>query len=210
MEAREIFPPSNYKSEGGKMRMQIGDAEGKELLKAAREAIEYYFEYKETPSVLKGVDLDKYQEPRGVFVTLKRNGQLRGCIGFPLPVFPLGIAVAKSAVAAAFEDYRFPSLSREEMDELEIELSILSVPVKLNVSSPEEYLKKIKVGCDGLIIRHLGQTGLLLPQVPLEQGWGVEEYLEGLCGKAGLHEECWKEEGAEIKAFSARIFREGK
>lgn len=193
------------------MRMEIGEEEeGRELLKAAREAIEHYFEYGEAPSALKGVDLDKYSEPRGVFVTLKRNGQLRGCIGFPLPVFPLGVALVKSAVAAAFEDYRFPSLVREELDEVDIELSILSVPEKIRVSSPGEYLEKIKVGRDGLIIRYMGQTGLLLPQVPVEQGWGVQEYLEGLCGKAGLQKDAWKEAGVEIEAFTARIFGEGK
>ncbi|MBN2122345.1 AmmeMemoRadiSam system protein A [Candidatus Micrarchaeota archaeon] len=192
------------------MRMEIGEEEGRELLGAAREAIEYHFEFGEAPSSLKGVDLDKYSEPRGVFVTLKRNGQLRGCIGFPLPVFPLGIAVAKSACAAAFEDYRFPSLTRGELDEVEIELSILSVPGKVEVASPEEYLQKIKVGRDGLIIRCMGQTGLLLPQVPVELGWGVREYLEGLCNKAGLQKDAWKEAGAEIEAFTARIFSEGK
>jgi AmmeMemoRadiSam system protein A len=190
--------------------MEIGEEEGGELLRAAREAIEHYFEYGEVPSVLKGVDIDRYSEPRGVFVTLKRNGQLRGCIGFPLPMFPLGIAVAKSACAAAFEDYRFPSLVREELDEVEIELSVLGLPESIEVSSPEEYLQKIKVGRDGLIIRCMGQTGLLLPQVPVELGWGVQEYLEGLCTKAGLQKDAWKEAGAEIEAFTAKIFREGK
>ncbi len=190
--------------------MEIGEEEGRELIRAAREAIECHFEYGQAPSALKGVDLDRYSEPRGVFVTLKRNGQLRGCIGFPLPMFPLGIAVVKSACAAAFEDYRFPALLREELDEVEIELSILGVPEKIGVSSPEEYLKKIEVGRDGLIIRYMGQTGLLLPQVPVELGWGVREYLEGLCGKAGLQKDAWKEAGVEIEAFTARIFREGK
>lgn len=190
--------------------MVIGEEEGEELLKAAREAIGYYFEYGEAPSVLKGVDLDKYSEARGVFVTLKRNGQLRGCIGFPLPTFPLGIAVVKSAISAAFEDFRFPPLRREEMDELEIEISVLSVPEKIDVSKPGEYLEKIKVGRDGLIIEYMGHTGLLLPQVPGEQGWGVEEYLEGICMKAGLPAGSWKEEGVVLKAFTAKIFGEGK
>jgi uncharacterized protein (TIGR00296 family) len=190
--------------------MDIKEEEGRELLRAAREAIEYYFEYGEAPSVLKGVDLDRYGEPMGVFVTLKRGGQLRGCIGFPLPMFPLGVAVVKSAIAAAFDDFRFPPITREELGGLEIELSVLSVPEKVEVSDPREYLEKIEVGRDGLVIEYLGHTGLLLPQVPGEQGWGVEEYLEGLCMKAGLPAGSWMEDGVVIKAFTARIFSEGK
>jgi hypothetical protein len=190
--------------------MEIGEEEGRELLKAAREAIGHYFEYGEAPSVLKSVDLDKYDEPRGVFVTLKRNGQLRGCIGFPLPTAPLGTAVVKSAISAAFEDFRFPPLQREELEELEIEVSVLTVPKKVEVAKPEQYLEKILVGRDGLIIEYMGHVGLLLPQVPEEQGWGVKEYLEGLCMKAGLPKNSWKEQGAVIKAFRAQIYGEGK
>lgn len=188
--------------------MALTKEEGEELIRAAHEAIAHYFEYGEVPSVLKSADLDKYGEARGVFVTLRKNGKLRGCIGFPLPVFPLGVAVVKSAVAAAFEDYRFPRLGREELGELEIEISVLSVPEVVKAKSPQEYLEKIKVGRDGLIIEYMGRSGLLLPQVPLEQGWGVGEYLGGLCMKAGLPPQAWKEEGAVIKSFSAQIFGE--
>lgn len=177
-------------------------------MKAAREAIQHYIEFKEEPSVLKGVDLDKYPEPRGVFVTLKMGGQLRGCIGFPLPMFPLGLAVVKAAIAAAFDDPRFPPLTEEEFKEVDVELSVLTVPKRIEVSDPSEYLEKIKVGRDGLIIKHGGYSGLLLPQVPEEQGWDAEAYLEGLCMKADLGPGSWREEGVEIEAFQAQIFGE--
>ncbi|MBD3390065.1 AmmeMemoRadiSam system protein A [Candidatus Micrarchaeota archaeon] len=190
--------------------MKLKKEEGQDLIKAAREAINYYFEHREIPSLLKGVDLDKYQEPRGVFVTLKLSGQLRGCIGVPLPMFPLGKAVVKSAIGAAFEDYRFPPLSKEEFEEAEIEVSVLSVPEKIEVSSESEYPERIKIGRDGLIVKYGGQTGLLLPQVPVEEGWGTREYLEQLCLKAGLPKDAWKRPGAVIEAFQAQIFEERK
>ena len=188
--------------------MGMSAEDGQELIRAAREAIEHYFEFSEEPSVLKKVDLDKYSEPQGVFVTLRRKGELRGCIGFPVPMFPLGVAVVKSAIAAAFEDFRFPPLTKPELEEIDIELSVLSVPEKIVVSNPSEYLEKVEVGRDGLILKYGASTGLLLPQVPVEQKWGVEEYLDGLCMKAGLPAGAWKEEGVSIEAFQAQIFEE--
>jgi len=188
--------------------MLLKKEEGKELLRAAREAISHYFEFNEEPSILKNVDLDKYQEARGVFVTLKKGKELRGCIGFPLPMFPLGKAVVKAAIAAAFEDPRFPALGKEELRGVEIELSVLTVPEKIEVKDSSEYLEKIKIGRDGLIIKYGGNSGLLLPQVPGEQGWGVEEYLDGICMKAGLAPGTWKEEGISLEAFRAQIFNE--
>ena len=188
--------------------MLLKKEEGKELLRAAREAISHYFEFNEEPSMLKNVDLDKYQEARGVFVTLKKGKELRGCIGFPLPMFPLGKAVVKAAIAAAFEDPRFPALGKEELRGVEIELSVLTVPEKIEVKDSSEYLEKIKIGRDGLIIKYGGNSGLLLPQVPGEQGWGVEEYLDGICMKAGLAPGTWKEEGVNLEAFRAQIFNE--
>jgi len=165
--------------------MALTKEDGALLIKAAREAIEHFSEFGEIPSVLKEVDLDAYQEPRGVFVTLKKKGQLRGCIGFPLPMFPLGQAVVKAAVAAAFDDYRFEPLKKEELKDLDIEISVLSVPETIEVSDPSEYLEKIKIGRDGLIIEYLGHTGLLLPQVPGEQGWDIKEYTGRNLHKSG-------------------------
>jgi uncharacterized protein (TIGR00296 family) len=184
------------------------EEEGQELIRAAREAIEYYFQYNDEPQVLKGVDLDRYSEPRGVFVTLKKHGELRGCIGYPLPIFPLGKAVVKSALAAAFEDSRFGPLSVKELKDLEIEISVLTVPEKISVKKPEEYLKKIKIGRDGLLIEYGMYSGLFLPQVPTEQKWGMQEYLDNLCMKAGMPPGTWKQPGVVLKSFQAEIFEE--
>ena len=188
--------------------MLLKKEEGEELLRAAREAISHYFEFREEPSILKGVDLDKYQEARGVFVTLRKGKELRGCIGFPLPLYPLGKAVVKAAIAAAFDDPRFPPLSKDELGEVEIELSVLTVPEQIEVKDASEYLEKIKIGRDGLIIKYGGNSGLLLPQVPGEQGWGIEEYLNGICMKAGLAPGTWREGGVTLEAFQAQIFEE--
>lgn len=190
--------------------MKLKKEDGMELIRAAREAIEHYFKFREEPSVLRGVDLDKYPEPRGVFATLKNGAELRGCIGFPLPMFPLGKAVVKSAISAAFEDYRFEPITEEELPEITIELSILTVPERITVSRGEEFLERVKIGRDGLIIKFGGQTGLLLPQVPVEQGWEPREYLDNLCVKAGLAPGTWKKGGVVIESFQAQIFEESK
>ena len=185
--------------------MGFSGEERKKLLLIARKAIEHYAEHGEEPGALKEVDIDEFDEPRGVFVTLKEDGELRGCIGFPLPIMPLGKAVVKAAIAAAYEDPRFSSVRKEEIKKLEMEVSVLTVPEPVKVSKPEEYLKKIKIGRDGLIIDYMGYSGLLLPQVPVEENWNAEEYLGYLCVKAGLPQKTWRERAVAIRAFQAEI-----
>ncbi|MEW5996659.1 MAG: TIGR00296 family protein [Candidatus Micrarchaeota archaeon] len=180
----------------------------KKLLLIARKAIEYYAERGEEPGALREADIDEFDMPRGVFVTLQKGRELRGCMGFPLPIMPLGKAVVKSAICAAFEDYRFPQVRREELGGISITISVLTVPELVDAGKPEEYAKKIKIGRDGLTIHCMGCSGLLLPQVPVEEGWGIEEYLSHLCMKAGLHPKTWREKGAVIKSFQAEIIRE--
>ncbi len=138
-------------------------------------------------------------EPRGAFVTLKRDGRLRGCIGYVEPSYPLGEAVARAAVAAAFEDPRFLPLSREELPGLEIEVSALTPP------EPVSDLSRIEVGRHGLIAERGFKRGLLLPQVPLEYGWGLKEFLENTCLKAGLERDCWMGD-TRFYAFEAEVF----
>lgn len=139
-------------------------------------------------------------EKRGVFVTLK-DPDLRGCIGFPSPVMPLGDAIMEAAIAAA-NDPRFPPLREDELEKLKIEVSVLTVPETLKDPSPN----KIKVGRDGLIIEHHGRSGLLLPQVATEHHMTSFEFLEAVCQKAGLPPGSWKD--ATIKTFRAKIFSE--
>ena len=151
-----------------------------------------------------------FDEPRGVFVTLKRfpGGALRGCIGYPLPVLPLRSALVGAAVSAALEDYRFRPVAASELPRLSIEVSVLTPPVPLTFSTPEEALRAVKVGRDGLIVDGFGSSGLLLPQVAPEEGWSAEELLNGTCEKAGLPPRSWQDPRVRVRRFEAEIFRE--
>jgi AmmeMemoRadiSam system protein A len=144
-----------------------------------------------------------FLEKRGVFVTLHREGELRGCIGYPLPMKPLWDAVAEMAIAAAVEDPRFPAVTPDELGKIDIEISVLTVPQK--VSGPGA----VRVGRDGIIISKGLQRGLLLPQVPAEQGWDLEQYISYGCRKAGLAADEWKR-GVQIETFQAVVFGEKK
>ena len=139
-------------------------------------------------------------EPRGVFTSLYLRGRLRGCVGYVLPVIPLYRAVGETARAASFEDTRFTPVTRDQASELKIELSILSPPEPIAAEA-------LEVGLHGLLISMHGQRGLLLPQVPLEQGWDRITFLEQTCRKAGLPRDAWRK-GAAIEAFTAEVFGE--
>ncbi|UCF06791.1 MAG: AmmeMemoRadiSam system protein B [bacterium] len=142
------------------------------------------------------------QEKRGGFVTLKKNGQLRGCIGYIEAVKPLVTTIEEMARAAAFRDWRFKPVTADEIDALEIEISILS-PIQ-----PIDDPSVIEVGRHGIIITRGTNRGLLLPQVATEWKWDREQFLEQTCAKAGLPADAWKREGTQIEIFSAEIFSE--
>ena len=146
----------------------------------------------------------RFNKKQGVFVTIHKNKELRGCIGFPEPIFPLYDAIKKAALYAAFEDPRFHPLRNDEYEDIEFELSILTVPEPVN----KPYEKNIKVGEDGLIIRAMGRSGHLLPQVATEYNWSPEEFLGHTCQKAGLSDDAWKNDDIEILSFQAEIFSE--
>jgi AmmeMemoRadiSam system protein A len=139
-------------------------------------------------------------EPRGVFTSLYLGGELRGCVGYILPIGSLYRAVAETARAAAFEDTRFNPVTRDEAPHLEIELSILSVPQAISADA-------VEVGRHGLLISLGGSRGLLLPQVPVEHHWDRITFLEQTCRKAGLPREAWQK-GAMIEVFTAEVFGE--
>jgi uncharacterized protein (TIGR00296 family) len=151
-----------------------------------------------------------FDEPRGVFVTLRRypGARLRGCIGYPLPILPLRTALVQAAVSAATEDPRFPPVEARELDALTLEVSVLSVPVPLRANRPEERVREVRVGRDGLIVEGYGTSGLLLPQVGPEQGWTAEELLDGTCEKAGLRPGAWRDPKVEVRRFEAEVFAE--
>ena len=139
-------------------------------------------------------------EPRGAFTSLYLRGELRGCVGYVLPVSPVYRAVADTARAAAFEDTRFYPVTLPEVRDLEIELSILSPPQPVSADS-------IEIGRHGLLISLAGRRGLLLPQVPVEHHWDRTTFLEQTCRKAGLPLDAWQK-GATIEAFTAEVFGE--
>jgi len=139
-------------------------------------------------------------ELRGAFTSLYLHGQLRGCVGYVLPVSPVYRTVADTARAAAFEDTRFNSITLEEAGDLHIELSILSVPQTIAAEA-------IEIGRHGLLISLAGFRGLLLPQVPTEHNWDRVTFLQQTCRKAGLPLDAWQK-GATIEAFTAEVFGE--
>lgn len=178
--------------------------DGKLLIKLARNSIKSYF----SKNLIDTIDTDKFNEKQGVFVTLNLFNKLRGCIGYPEPVMELQRAVIESARSAAFKDPRFSPVTKDEMDDITIEISVLTKPKFIEVEKPIEYLDKIKVGKHGLIIRKGYQSGLLLPQVFTEYESTPKVALEMTCQKASLHKDAWKDKDARIYSFSAMIFKE--
>ncbi len=182
--------------------------EGTELVRMARERIRTY---------LRGDDYDtgeiddKYKINSGIFVTLKTypGKDLRGCIGFPEPVYPLIDSLLDASIASATRDPRFHPVSSSEIDRLLVEVTVLSSPSLIKGKSGKGYLDEIEVGRDGLIIERGFQKGLLLPQVPIEWNWGKEEFLSHTCVKAGLPQDCWlNEDDIKIYKFTGQVFSE--
>jgi len=161
----------------------------KKLLKLARDS-------------LQGKEKEiEFKEKKGVFVTLTKNGQLRGCIGVVEPVMSLSEAIALSSKSVS-RDPRFPALQKEELKDINIEISILSSIQQMK--NKEE----IEIGKDGLIIEFEGRSGLLLPQVATEYGMNKKEFLEAVSQKAGLSKDSWKDKKAKLSKFQVEKFSE--
>jgi len=186
---------------------QLSDSDGVLLVKTARKAVTEFLSNGNRMKLESDLE-EKFSFNSGVFVTLNNPDGLRGCIGFPIPEKKLSHAIIEGAIAAATEDPRFPSVKTNELNDIVFEVTVLTPPVEIDVSDPMEYLEKIKVGRDGLIIRHSFSSGLLLPQVPVEYGWNVEEFLQHTCEKAGLSRDTWKNESVKIEKFEGIIFKE--
>ena len=140
------------------------------------------------------------REPHGAFVTLTLRGRLRGCIGHIVGDAPLFETIGEMAQAAAFGDPRFPPLSREEFEQVAVEISVLS-PL---TPCPDPAL--VTVGRHGLLVRRGGRSGLLLPQVPVEWGWDRETFLDQTCRKAGMEPGCWRDPATTLFWFEAEVF----
>ncbi|MGB8951899.1 MAG: AmmeMemoRadiSam system protein B [Candidatus Aminicenantales bacterium] len=175
----------------------LSQEEKKELLHLARQAIIQYI--KEKTVLAYEINSPNFLAEKGVFVTLTEQGNLRGCIGFLSPAFPLYQAVIQAAIYASSRDPRFPPLTLDELKTLEIEISILTPLLKID--NP----RLIQVGRHGLMISMGDQNGVLLPQVAVENHWSRETFLRHACLKAGLKGDAWKK-GAEIYIFEALVF----
>jgi len=182
--------------------------EGKKAVKLARDVVEQYVKNNTTtPSELK----DNFLEKQGVFTTIHTYPEhnLRGCIGIPLPIMTLKEAIIESAKSAT-NDPRFPKLNEKEINNIIIEVTILTQPQLIEVTEPKNYPKHIEIGRDGLIVEQGLFKGLLLPQVPVEQDWNKEEFLSHTCMKAGLLPDAWFDKNTKISKFSGQIFTELK
>jgi uncharacterized protein (TIGR00296 family) len=185
--------------------------EGEFLIRLARNTVKTYLE---TGKIVKAPENTprKLFEHCGVFVTINslKGGEkkLRGCIGYPHPTSPLVEAVIDSALSAATRDPRFYPLSLAELCNVVFEVSVLTPPEAVEAENPKEYLAKIKVGEDGLIVEKGFYKGLLLPQVPVEWEMCEEEFLCQCCVKAGLPPDSWLTKDAKIYKFQAIIFEE--
>ena len=181
----------------------LTDAEKNELLALARTSVEHVVEQGKPYMPAPTLSLALNQE-RGAFVTLRIAGDLRGCIGYTSAEKPLYLTVRDTATFAATRDPRFQPVSAFELPRLTYEISVLS-PLR-RVTDMEE----IKVGQHGLLMKNGDQEGLLLPQVPVEQKWDRQKFLEQTCVKAGMRADCWKDPDTDIFAFTAEVFEEHK
>lgn len=192
--------------------MGFSTEDGRRAVAIAREVLETHVRGSFSP--LTDADSAAFRAKRGVFVTLNHadpvGERLRGCIGFPYPVKPLGEAIRAAAIAAATEDPRFPPVAEGELGSLVVEVSVLTPPKDVSVLRRRDLPSMIRIGTDGLIVEDAYHSGLLLPQVASEFGLDQTEFLSQACMKAGLPPDSWLDERTRVLAFQAEIFAEAK
>ncbi len=181
----------------------LSSEDKQQLLALARQTIRYALDHQKIPEVsdLSFAASESMKPPRAAFVTLKKRGQLRGCIGDIFPQRPLYKSVLTNAIYAAFADRRFGQLQKDEYDQIRIEISALTAP------APVTSWRDIRIGTDGMVLNKDGHSAVFLPQVAPEQGWDLETTLRYLSEKAGLPADAWKE-GASFLVFQADVFGE--
>ncbi len=175
--------------------------EKSELLALARKSVEYAVREKK-PYEPTASASEVLNEERGAFVTLRKSGELRGCIGYTSAVKPLYMTVRDTATFAALQDPRFPPVSASELSQIDYEVSVLS-PLRRVLD-----VRQIKVGQHGLLMKNGAYEGILLPQVPVDEKWDRKTFLEETCAKAGMPSGCWKDENTDIFMFTAVVFGE--
>ncbi len=181
------------------------------LLQIARDSLERYAREKERVDVNDYPLTPSLKQACGAFVTLRKHGHLRGCIGYTKSKVSMAQTVAENAVNAGFSDPRFSPVEPAELDDIVIEISAL-LPGE-TPGSPFVRVRdvsEIRIGRDGLYLEHAGARGggLLLPQVPVEQGWDLDAYLRGVCMKAGASADAWREPTSTLYRFRAQVFGE--
>ena len=186
---------------------KFSNEDGEILVKTARQVVTEYLKNR-TKINLEQTFESNFSYNSGVFVTLNNSMGLRGCVGFALPNKKLYNALVDAAISAATEDPRFPPVTAKELEEITFEVTVLTPPEVIHVLDTVEYPSRIKVGKDGLMVKHGSNSGLLLPQVPVEYSWTEEEFLGYTCEKAGLPRDCWKDKETEVQKFEGIVFKE--
>ncbi|MEO0074867.1 MAG: AmmeMemoRadiSam system protein B [candidate division WOR-3 bacterium] len=197
-----FFKETNQSNNKQEDAIEFTKQEQQELINIARKTLESYINNKIKPIFKPSTE--RLKEEYGVFVTLKKHGELRGCIGYVQGIKPLYEAVADMTIAAATEDPRFPSVQKFELKDIDIEITVMT-PLK-KIASIDEII----VGKHGLLIKRGNRSGLLLPQVATEEGWDKITFLQHTCWKAGLPENAWQDKNTEIYIFSGTIIHEKK
>jgi len=195
------FFKSDQNKENNFDDFKLSEAEQKKLLEIAKKSVDEIV-LNNNLLELNSSEFEALNLDRGAFVTLEKGGRLRGCIGYTSAVQPLNQIVRNAATSAAVKDYRFPPVEKDELNELEFEISVLS-PFRLVTD-----INQIKIGKHGLFIKKSNSGGLLLPQVATDNQWDVNTFLQQTCRKAGLPFNAWKDEETDIFKFSAFIFGE--
>jgi uncharacterized protein len=185
----------------------LSDDDGQTLVRIARLVVTEYLKEGKKIELPKDIKY-RFSYKSGVFVTLNKKENLRGCIGFPTPDKILHQSLLDAAIASSTEDPRFPPVRFEELNDITFEVTILTPPVEIRVNNPTEYPKMIKIGRDGLVVKWEFGAGLLLPQVPVEYGWNEEEFLGHTCEKAGAPFDYWKQKSVKILKFEGIVFKE--
>jgi hypothetical protein len=195
-----------FYTEPGQFKAEVVNAEEqKVLLKLARDTVELYVKEKKTPDAASLQLTPTMKEVRGCFVTLNENGGLRGCIGHIVPQKPLYECVIENAVNAATADPRFPAVQPAELGNIEIEISILTLPEELSYSSPDDLLSKLRPNIDGVVLQSGFRSSTFLPQV-WEMFESKESFMQALCQKQGSPDDCWK--SAKVAVYQAQVFGE--
>lgn len=196
------------------MLNKLSQEEGELLIKVARAEIAnrlmgkgYLSSSFISPSIIRS---NPFLNKKGcIFVTLTKNNELRGCIGFVEPIYSILDATKKASLSSAFNDPRFPPLTKDELSSVKIEISYLSPFEKIPAKTKDELLSSITLGVDGILLKRGYNSALFLPQVATEWGFSKEEFLTNLCMKAGLSAKAWQDTNEiEFYKFQVQLFRE--